>query len=357
MPTSPGRFSNSHGTFAVRVFIATVVVGLVLLLALLVSYATTVLLVGFAGILAAVAWNGCSAALAERTRLPYWATTLIVALLVIAMVVAAVFILGGRVLRQFDALVTQLPAAVNELHQSIQQTSFGQRALEHLPSPTEMLAPSGSWMGRVTSFFRTAFGVGFDLLIILFIAIYGAARPDEYLRGLYRLFPQQRRQRAREVVSALAQALRRWLIGRFASMTLVGLLTFVGLWILDIPLALTLGLFAGAVCFVPYLGPILSALPPTMIAFLDSPSRAVQVLILFGVIQLVESFLLTPLIQRRAVSVPPALLISAQAILGLLAGVMGVVLATPLLVSLIVLVQTLYIQSVLEEPVTVVGEK
>jgi predicted PurR-regulated permease PerM len=135
-----------------------------------------------------------------------------------------------------------------------------------------------------------------------------------------------------------------WLLGRIWASLFVGVLTVIGLLLLDMPLAFTLGLLV--LNFIPNIGPILSGVPAVLLALLKSPTLAIYVIVLYVVIQSVESYLVTPLIQRRVVSLPPALTLTAQL---LLAGFLGLFLATPLTVVAMVLIEELYIKDVLEE--------
>jgi predicted PurR-regulated permease PerM len=132
-------------------------------------------------------------------------------------------------------------------------------------------------------------------------------------------------------------------------MTVVALLTVLGLWALGIPLALTLGLFAGLIKFIPNFGPILSALPPVLLALLSGPRQALWVVLLYLGIQTLESYVITPLVQQKVVSLPPVLVISAQLLAGSLFGFAGLALATPLLAVAMVLARTLYLEDVLGE--------
>ena len=134
-------------------------------------------------------------------------------------------------------------------------------------------------------------------------------------------------------------------------MLFIGVLTWVGLSIIGVPLALTLGLIAGLLSFIPNFGPILSAVPAILLAFIDSPTSALYVLALFVGVQLIESNLVTPMIERQTVELPPVLTIVSQLALAVLFGAVGLILATPILAVVMVLVQTLYIQDVLgDEP-------
>lgn len=138
--------------------------------------------------------------------------------------------------------------------------------------------------------------------------------------------------------------LRWWLVGKLLSMSIVGLLTTAGLWLLGVPLALAFGLIAAALTFVPNIGPVLSVVPPALLALTDEPRVAAYVVALYVGIQTVESYAITPIIQRRTVSLPPALTITAQVALGFLVGALGVAVATPLTAAVMTIVRVLYVE-------------
>jgi predicted PurR-regulated permease PerM len=119
------------------------------------------------------------------------------------------------------------------------------------------------------------------------------------------------------------------------------------LWLLGIPLAFSLGVLASLLTFIPNIGPVLAALPALLLAFVDSPTRALYVALLYLGVQAVESYGITPFIERETVSLPPAVTLATQLALGLLAGFAGVIVAAPLAAVGVVLVQTFYIQDVL----------
>ena len=158
-------------------------------------------------------------------------------------------------------------------------------------------------------------------------------------------------------MSAVGATLEWWLIGKVASMLFIGILTWIGLSIIGVPLALTLGLLAGLLSFIPNFGPIISAIPAILLGFIESPMTAVYVLILFIGVQLIESNVVTPLIERETVEFPPALTIVFQLALAVLVGGLGLVLATPLLAAMMVLIQMVYIQDVLGDKDVEVKEK
>jgi len=130
----------------------------------------------------------------------------------------------------------------------------------------------------------------------------------------------------------------------------------VGLWVLNIPMPVTLGIFAAVLTFVPNIGPFVSAVPAVMFGLVISPVRGLYVAVLYVAIQTLESYLITPQIQKKAVSIPPALLISAQILAGILLGFLGLILATPLMVCIIVAVQMIYIEDTLGDSVEILGD-
>jgi len=138
-------------------------------------------------------------------------------------------------------------------------------------------------------------------------------------------------------------------VGRAILMVVNGVFTALGLWLLGIPLALTLGTIAGLLNFVPNIGPIIAGVPAVLIAWTLGPVPALYVLLLYIFLQSLDGYVLTPLIQQRTVALAPALTITAQLLFGALAGTMGLLLATPLTAGTLVLIRKLYLEDVLDE--------
>lgn len=316
-----------------------------------------VLLTLFAGLLLAVFLSGLTDVI--RRRVPSLPRILVLAgvTLVLFSGLGGIFILAGPdISGQIAQLVDRLPAALQRLRTLVENTPWAQELVRNLPTIERLLPAPMEVVGGVTDVFSTTMGALTNTMIILLVGIYGAVNPDVYVSGLAHLFPKGRRARLREVLHALGRVLRWWLVGRLTSMAIVGVLTTTGLWGAGVPSAVALGLIAALLDFVPYIGPIVAVVPALLVASIVGVEEVFYVLIIYAAVQALEAYLITPLVQERAVSIPPALLIAAQVIMGVLAGATGVLMATPLAVSVIVLVQMLYVEDALGDSVKILGQ-
>jgi predicted PurR-regulated permease PerM len=315
-----------------------------------------VLFTVFAGILLAVFLAGVSQALEEDTPLPRPVTLLLTVVGLVGILVGLWSLAGPDISEQVSALAALLPDATERLAARARTSAQQYEWLRQFVDPTQLLPPVSSVIGRVTNVFRGTINLVVNAFIILFIGIYGAAAPQTYLSGIVQLIPPASRPRAHEVLYAIGRALRWWLTGRLVMMVIVGVLTALGLQGVGIPSPIALGLVAGLFSFVPYLGPALSVLPAVLVASVLGGTEVVYVLLVYTTVQLLESYLIAPLVQQQAVHIPPAAVITAQFVGGIGAGAVGVLLATPLTIVVIVLVQTLYVEDVLGDEVSLLGE-
>jgi predicted PurR-regulated permease PerM len=171
--------------------------------------------------------------------------------------------------------------------------------------------------------------------------------PDLYKRSLVRLVPIDRRDHALEVIESATGALWRWTLARLLSMAAVCVGATVGFWIIGLPLALMLGVFAGLMNFIPNLGPLIWLAPTVLLALTQGPVEALYVGIVFLVVQTTEGYVITPLVQQRMVNLSPAVALSVQVIFGALWGFAGLALATPITAMGLVIVRKVYIEGVL----------
>lgn len=180
-------------------------------------------------------------------------------------------------------------------------------------------------------------------VVTLIAVVYTVAQPAPLVNGFVALFPAGHRPRVREILGEMYRAVQRWFLGQLASMTIIGVLSTVALSVIGIPFALLLGIFSGLISFVPFVGPVISVIPPVLLALTGDPLDAVWVILAYIGIQAIEGNLIQPLVMSRAVSLHPAVIVFALLIMGTLFGFVGIFLAIPLLAALHVLLQELWI--------------
>lgn len=343
--------------FAKRVGIVVLVAGGAVGLALLASRVATTLLVVFGAILLAVFLNGLARLIVYNTGIKRYGLALSLATLVVVLLAVGIgLLLGPRIADQMGELSQRIPQAVQQLEERLSSFEWGRFVLSQTPDPSQMARRGTQGMfGSAAGSLSMLLNVLANVAIALVVGLYLAATPGLYVAGLMHLVPKRHRDRAGDVLEGIGHALRYWLLGRFASMAVVGLLTALGLWLIGVPLALSLGLIAALLSFVPNVGPLLSVIPAIVIALMEAPIYAVYVAALYAGVQTVESYMITPLIQQKAVSIPPALLITFQVIMGVLFGILGLFLATPLVVTIMVVVQMLYVHDMLGDDIHVMG--
>lgn len=311
-----------------------------------------VFLLLFAAILVAVLLRS-TASLFERISplTGRWAVGL-ACLLIGAILAGFVWLLGSQVRAQATALAESLPDLIDAAEDWLGIEGFG----DWLRGRVDEVLEDSAIATSVAGYSTWVFSIAAHALIVVASGVYLALHPQLYLSGLLKLIPEERQDEARETLQAVGRALKLWLIGQLAAMAMVGVLTTLGLWLLGVPTPLALGVLAALLEFVPFIGPLLSALPAVAVALADSPTMAVWVVILYIAIQQIEGMLITPLVQQHTVDLPPVVTIFAIIAFGVLFGSLGVLLATPLAVVCMVLVKKLWVREVLEEEVELPGE-
>ena len=217
---------------------------------------------------------------------------------------------------------------------------------EQPPTTSESKAPSTSGGGgirdTVQKLFSSTFGLLGDLYAIFFLGIFLAAAPREYVDGVVGLLPTAARDKGRAVMEKIGLNLKKWFKGTVYSVLITFALTAIGLLIIGVDLWLILAITAGLLTFIPNFGPIIAIIPAVMVGYMQGPEVALWIFILYFMVQLIESNIITPFIQKKMLDTPAALLLFFQMVMGALSGGWGVVLATPILVVLMTLVKDLY---------------
>lgn len=336
-------------TFTQKVATACGFVVVTLLLLALLYYTFDVVMLVFAAALLAIFLSGLADVIKPYIRLSDSLRVLLVSVILLAVVGGTIALLSPSIAEQGQHLREELPQSAIKVRDYLNQFGWGRTLIAQLPTFDQVRdnINFSSLLSGVGGVFTSTMGAVGNIAIVVLLAIYLASEPRFYSEGFVRLFPIDRRPRVTEILHQVYETLRWWLIGKFGSMLFIGILTWIGLSILGVPIAMTLALLAGLLSFIPNFGPILSAIPALLIAFVDSPITALYVLILYVTVQIIESNLVTPLIERETVELPPALTVVFQLGLGTLVGGLGLVLATPLLAMIVVVVQLVYLQDIL----------
>jgi predicted PurR-regulated permease PerM len=219
----------------------------------------------------------------------------------------------------------------------------GRQDLSHL------IADPGRLFGHVQYAVSGAYAVGINTIVIVCLGVFFAGHPSGYREGVLILVPLGARARVREVMDEMGQMLRSWLLGQLVRSAVVAVVLAITLHLLGLPGAPLLGLQAGAANFIPYLGPLIAALPVALVAMPLGLSTLAWVMAIYFTIQTLEGFLVAPLIQKGSVDVAPAWTLFAIVIMGAMFGAMGVALAAPLLAVGRIAVLRFYVQDWLKD--------
>jgi predicted PurR-regulated permease PerM len=305
-----------------------------------------ILLLGFAAVLMACVLRGASGFLQSKTGAGSGLSLLAVVVIAALCLGILLWWRGTAIADQATQMVQQLTNQVQRLWEQLGASAWGALLARQLRGAAESLRTGFS--GYVPGVASSVLGIGGSIVVVIATALFLAASPQMYVTGGLRLLPRDWRPRGREVAEQIGKTLQLWFLGQLADMIIVATLVGAGLSLLGVPLAVTLALFAGSLNFVPYIGALAGAIPAILVAFSQSPTLALWVTLLFVAVQMLEGNLIAPLIQKRTISLPPALTILSQTILGTLFGAFGLVLATPLVAMLLTAVRMIYVEGVLE---------
>lgn len=313
-----------------------------------------VLLLFATAIVLATALNQVVQLIQSRTKIKRWIVVLFVIVTLLLILALFCVIVVPPLVNQFDELTRLVPLGVRRLNnwaRDIQEVlppqiaeSFRQFANQLLQSPRALIS---ELFGNFFSIFSNTLGILLDSLLVTVLTIMLLASPPSYRSVLVLLSPASYRDRLDEILDRCDTALGGWAIGILFNMVVITVLSGLGLWLLGVPLALVNALIAGALTFIPNFGPALSVVPPTIIALIESPWKALAVIVLYVVIQQVESNLLTPLVMRRQVALLPAFTLLAQVGFAAFFGFLGLFLALPLAILGQVLIREIVVKDIL----------
>lgn len=393
------------------------VTGLVIVLAVIIWMTHQVWSAAFLGVLLALSLTGPAEWIRRYVKMPAWLATLGVLLVVLVVLSGVGWLIGAPLTAQVQDMAAKLPSAAERSVEWLDERAWGRGILRQVgdwsgmsraqmkdvdglfaldeetpersgvqpdeepstepPSPRRVddpsharqdaSSPEGAWtesawapqasriLAPIQAILATVLHAGALALVSVVVMIFVAFDPGLYQRGVLWLVPRPQEAVARTTMGRLSTGLRWWMLGRLASMAAVAVLTSLGMWAIGMPAPMALGALAGLLSFVPNIGPIAAAVPGVILAVPLGPWMILGAVGVYLAAQLVESNAISPLVTQYTVSVPPGLLIVTQLVLASLAGVWGMLIATPLLVVILILVQQLYIREGLKKPIEVTG--
>jgi predicted PurR-regulated permease PerM len=309
----------------------------VLLLATALGLGLTVLWIGrviflllFAAVIGAVLLTAVAEYLGARMRIRTGLALGLFLAAVTLLVGVAIWAQGPNFAVQFQQLGTQLPAAARQLLMELRYHSWGLWLLKQTPDPDQVSKGLSYAFSQIGGIVVSSATVLAGLVIVLSLSLYFAIEPGAYYGGLKRLVPSQHREKLDKCATSVAQILRWWVLAKLISMSMVGVLISLGLAMVGVPLAGSLGLIAGCLTFIPNVGPLIAALPALLLALAISPMTGLLTVGVFAVVFALEGYLVTPMLERKIVRLPPALTLTMQLVLAAIAGPVGVALAAPI---------------------------
>jgi predicted PurR-regulated permease PerM len=328
-------------SYTAKVWHTIAIIALFVVVILVIRVAFNVLLMALAGALIAVYFHGLGDTIQRRTKLNRrWAMVISIAGSFIILGVLLWF-MGTKIQVQVAELSNKLPATINTAKAKLAENPLGQKVLDSFSGNN-----SQQMLTTAQSFFTTGFGVLGDLYIILFLGIFFTANPSLYKNGILLLVPEDKKQLGKEVMDRISLSLKGWLKGMLLSMVLITILIIIGLSIVGVPIALALALITGILEIVPNFGPLIAMIPGVLLAFTISPNTAIIVALLYIVSQTIVANIVTPLIQKKMINLPPALTLISQLVMGVVSGALGIILAVPLLAITFILVDELYVKKI-----------
>lgn len=316
------------------------------------ALAIDMILLIFMGMVFGTFLHFVSSRVADRSGLPRRLVLGGVSAALVVVLVLGAYVLGTRLAAELDNLLDQLPAYVTQLESGIEASRLGGRLLATMDTSLRELLMSGAqqgelvqsgagMLGRVAGVFSTTLGAVTAFFIVATMALYVAVEPRLYVAGVIALTPARHRERVTALLGKLERVIGWWFVGQTASMAVLGTIMSVGLTLLGVPYALLFGAFTALMTFVPNVGPLIAAVPPLLLSLTQGLPTTGLVLLLILVLQNVEGLLLTPLIHRHNIALPPALVLGLLLVLGTAVGVLGMFVAMPLIAVAITTYQVL----------------
>ena len=328
-------------TYTEKVWHTVGIVAFVAVLILIARVAFNVVLLCLAGCLISVYFHGLGDIIQRRTkwtRKPCMIISITGSFILLGVLL---WFMGSKIQAQVAVLSDSLPQTYHHAKEQLAATPLGRKILDALSG-----GDSNKLFATAQQFFSTSFGVLGNMYIILFLGIFFTASPSLYKDGLILLVPQTNKPLAKRIIDRISLSLKGWLKGTMLSMVLLAILIPIGLTIMGVPVALVLGLLTAILVIVPNFGSFAAMIPGVLLALTISFNTAIIVALIYIFVQTLVSNIIAPIIQKKIINLPPALTIISQLVMAALAGVMGIIMAIPLLAIAMILVDELYVKRI-----------
>jgi predicted PurR-regulated permease PerM len=329
------------------------VVGFATLLLFTWYYAATLFLI-FAGVLLGVALNALTTMLGRVVRLPHPLRLTVVCLVLATLLSGVVFLGGTTIAQQATALSDTIKGQLVGVKAFLERNGFDTSYFElgnsgaapaasstaatpanapthNLPSAGAIASSGGAIVSQTLKLLLGTLSAVGNFFIVLFLGLTFAAQPSIYRKGLLFMAPARHRARATVIIDRISETLERWLIAQIITMFVVFVVTWIGLSVIGVPGSFILGIQAGLLTFIPTVGALIGGLIVVLASLASGWVAAASSLVLFLGVHALESYVLTPILQRQALEIPPATLFAFQILLGVVFGIWGLALALPLM--------------------------
>jgi predicted PurR-regulated permease PerM len=289
----------------------------------------------FASVIGAVLLTTIAGWLHTKLKLKHGVALALFIFFVFGAITVVVWSQGSNIVEQFADLETELPVAAHSLMAQVRSHQWGQWLLRQSPGSEQVSSGFSFAITRIGGIVVSSATILAGLVIVFSLSIYFSSEPGMYYNGLRRAVPEDHREKLDACAASVAQILRWWVLAKLISMSMVGILISIGLWIVGVPLAGTLGIIAALMTFIPNVGPLIAVIPAALLALADSPTKGLLALLVFAVVFTLEGYVVTPLLERNIVRLPPALTLTMQLLLAVVAGPVGVALAAPVAAAIL----------------------
>ena len=326
-------------TYTSKVWQTTAIICLFITILLILRIAFNVLLMAFSGVLIAVYFRGLAEFLEKKLKLNKKAAFVTSITGTLLLLVLLTWLIGATIQRQAGELNNALPQTINTAKEKLSHSTIGQKILTYSSGDN-----SQKLLDTASTLFRTSFGVAGELYIILFFGIFFTADSSLYKKGILSLFPGNKKNTGETILLRIGIALKGWLKSILISMVLISILLAGSLALIGLRGTIVLGLFAGMLEIIPNFGPMIAMIPGVLLGLSVSTKTAVIAALIYISCQTVVGSFVTPLVQKKIIQLPPAITFMSQLIMGILSGVLGIILAVPILSIIIILTDELYVK-------------